>query len=226
MVRQGILLLAAGAIASVGNAFVAPNALRTCVAASRHGLHMASTSDFKTGLTIEVDGAPVRVQEFLHVKPGKGAAFVRSKLKNLITGNTVEKTFRAGEPITLAQVERLTLQFTYDDGTNFCFMDTTSFEEVQMAKSILGDKADWLQEGMQLEALQWTDRIIDVSIPRTMVLTVTQTDPGVKGNTAQGGSKPATLETGVVLQVPLFINEGEKIKVDTEDRKYMERSKE
>ncbi|KAG5188319.1 elongation factor P (EF-P) KOW-like domain-containing protein [Tribonema minus] len=187
---------------------------------------MASTSDFKTGLTIEVDGAPVRVQEFLHVKPGKGAAFVRSKLKNLITGNTVEKTFRAGEPITLAQVERLTLQFTYDDGTNFCFMDTTSFEEVQMAKSILGDKADWLQEGMQLEALQWTDRIIDVSIPRTMVLTVTQTDPGVKGNTAQGGSKPATLETGVVLQVPLFINEGEKIKVDTEERKYMERSKE
>mmetsp|Transcript_16266 Transcript_16266/g.24116 ORF Transcript_16266/g.24116 Transcript_16266/m.24116 type:complete len:224 (+) Transcript_16266:55-726(+) len=187
---------------------------------------MASTADFKNGLTIEIDGSPVKIIEFLHVKPGKGSAFVRSKLKNLISGNTLEKTFRAGEPIKLANIEKLNMQYTYNESDSFCFMDNNTFEEERILKDVMGNKSEWLIEGLSIEALKWGDRIIDIIIPSTMVQSVISTDPGVKGNTVQGGMKPATLESGVVVQVPLFIKEGEKIKVDTENKKYLERSKE
>ncbi|CAN0227282.1 unnamed protein product [Ascophyllum nodosum] len=187
------------------------------------GLLMESTSDFKNGMTIDLDGNPCKILEFLHVKPGKGSAFVRTKVKNLITGNSLEKTFRAGEPITLAQVDKLELQFTYSESNMFYFMDNNSFEEVSIEAEAIGDKADFMMEGMALTASFFNGKMIEVSIPKQMVLEVVETAPGEKGNTAQGASKPAKLETGVEINVPLFIAQGEKIKVDTETKKYLSR---
>lgn len=187
---------------------------------------MESTSDFKNGMTIDLDGSPCKILEFLHVKPGKGSAFVRTKVKNLITGNSLEKTFRAGESISLAQVDRLDLQYTYLEGDMYYFMDTDTFEEVSITVKAVGDKAGFMVEGMNLEAMFFKGKPIDVSIPKQMVLEVVETDPGEKGNTAQGGSKPAKLESGATVNVPLFITIGEKIRVDTEAKKYMSRANE
>eukprot|EP00638_Chattonella_subsalsa_P007006 CAMPEP_0117758674 /NCGR_PEP_ID=MMETSP0947-20121206/15540_1 /TAXON_ID=44440 /ORGANISM="Chattonella subsalsa, Strain CCMP2191" /LENGTH=189 /DNA_ID=CAMNT_0005578949 /DNA_START=226 /DNA_END=795 /DNA_ORIENTATION=- len=185
---------------------------------------MLDTSSFKNGLTLEIDGSPVKIVEFLHVKPGKGAAFVRSKLKNLVTGNTVEKTFRAGESVTAAQIDKTEGQFTYEEGENYVFMDMETFEEDRIPVDFLGDTVQWLQEGSDVKIIKWNGKVIDVEVPKTLTLEVVETDPGVKGNTAQGGSKPATLATGAVVQVPLFISQGEMIKVDTEDKKYLSRA--
>ncbi|UPR03254.1 elongation factor P [Chloropicon primus] len=183
-----------------------------------------SVNEFKTGLTIEIDKAPWRVVEFLHVKPGKGAAFVRSKLKNVITGNTVEKTFRAGEKVELAQMEKSTKQFTYMDGDQYVFMDMTSYEEIRLEKD--DTWAKFLKEGMEAGVLEWEGKVIGVELPRTVSLQVTQTDTGDKGNTKSGGGdKPATLETGHVVTVPLFVQEGENVIVDTVTGKYMSRDK-
>jgi translation elongation factor P len=191
----------------------------------RSAVSMLSSNDFKIGLTIESEGTVFKVVEFLHVKPGKGAAFVRSKLKNLMTGNTVEKTWRAGESVQAAEVEKFDVQFTYKDGDQYVFMDMTSFEELMVDGKAI-DQIDFLKESCPATIAKWNGKTISVDLPTQMTLKVTETMPGVKGNTVQGGSKPATLETGAVVQVPLFIEEGEEIRVDTLDKKYISRAKE
>lgn len=171
-----------------------------------------------------MDGTVYRVQEFLHVKPGKGSAFVRSKLKNMKTGNTVEKTFKAGEQVQDAVLEKAEMQHTYMDGADFVFMNMETYEEERFDAAALGDRVvKYMTEGLVVEVLKHNADIIGVELPKSMVLTVTQTDPGVKGNTVQGGTKPATLESGAEVMVPLFINEGEKIVVNTEENKYVSR---
>lgn len=180
-----------------------------------------SSNDFKTGMTVEIDGAPFRVVEFLHVKPGKGAAFVRSKLKNYLTGNTMERTFRAGEMVDTATVDRRDMQFTYLEGDEFVFMDMKNYEETRLMREEAWAK--YIKEGMDVQVVTWNGKVISVEMPNTVDLIVEETDPGIKGNTASGGSKPAKLETGAVIQVPLFIAQGEKIKVDTRSDSYLGR---
>ena len=159
----------------------------------------------------------------MHVKPGKGSAFVRSKLKNYLTKSTNEKTFRAGEKLQTADVEKRTMQYTYKDGEQFVFMDMETYEETRVDED---EFAKFIIEGTTCEVLSWNGKIIGVELPLTMELEVAQTDPGIKGNTASGGDKPATLETGAVVTVPLFIAIGEKIVVDTSSGKYLKRAKE
>lgn len=184
-----------------------------------------SSNDFRTGTTIELDGVVHRVQEFLHVKPGKGAAFVRTKLRNMKTGNTIEKTFKAGEMVPSAVLEKVTMQHTYVDGPDYVFMNMESFEEERMSAAMLGDNVvKFLTEGTDVEVLKHNDDVLGVEIPKTMSFKVTQTDPGIKGNTAQGGgTKPAIIESGAEVMVPLFIETGERINVSTEDGKYLSR---
>eukprot|EP00198_Chlamydomonas_reinhardtii_P010002 XP_001699339.1 organellar elongation factor P [Chlamydomonas reinhardtii] len=177
-------------------------------------------NDFKNGLTVEIDSAPYKVIEFLHVKPGKGAAFVRSKLKNFLTGGVVEKTFRAGEQVNTADVQKREGQFTYLEGEEYVFMDTESYEETRLKKD---DWAQFLKEGTTVELLFYNGKVISVDVPQFMDLKIVATSPNVKGNTVSGGSKPATVETGAVVSVPLFINEGETIKVDTRTGQYLSR---
>uniref|UniRef100_M8CB31 Elongation factor P n=1 Tax=Aegilops tauschii TaxID=37682 RepID=M8CB31_AEGTA len=161
--------------------------------------------------------------EFLHVKPGKGAAFVRTKMRNYITGNTVEKTFRAGSTIQEASISKETKQFTYKDGSQFVFMDLTSFEESRLNESDVGDRQKWLKEGMDCTLLYWNGRIIDFDLPITVRLTVTEADPG-QGDSAQGGTKPATLETGAVVNVPSFVDVGDDVLIDSRTGQYMSRA--
>lgn len=184
---------------------------------------MISSNDFRTGVTVELDGSVWRVVEFLHVKPGKGSAFVRTKLKNVQTGNTVEKTFRAGETVPQANIEKRTMQYTYKDGEDFVFMDMESYEETRMSGDNLGDRINFLKEEMEVNVLFWDDRVLEIELPTSVVLEITETDPGVKGDTATGGTKPAIVETGAQVMVPLFISIGEKIKVDTRDGSYLGR---
>ncbi|CAM9445281.1 unnamed protein product [Scytosiphon promiscuus] len=204
-------------------AAVAPSQTRRVGGAG--ALSMGSTADFKNGMTIDIDGNPCKILEFLHVKPGKGSAFVRTKVKNLITGNSLEKTFRAGEPVSLAQVDKLDLQYTYREGDMFYFMDSATYEEVSIAAKVVGDKAGFFLEGMELSATYFNGNIIEVTLPKQMILEVVETDPGEKGNTAQGATKPAKVGSGAIVNVPLFITTGEKIRIDTESKKYMERAK-
>jgi len=184
-----------------------------------------STSDFKTGLTIEFEGKVYQILEFQHVKPGKGSAFVRSKLRNLQTGSTLERTWRAGESMEQAIVERRQVEFQYRDGADFHFMDMTDFEQMQLNEKQVGDAAKFLRDNTPVQITTWKDTILGVETPQTMEFRVAQTDPGLRGDTAQGGSKPATLETGAVVTVPLFVNEGEMIRVDTRTGAYLERVK-
>jgi translation elongation factor P len=185
---------------------------------------MLTSNDFKIGLTIEDAGAPYKVVEFLHVKPGKGAAFVRSKLKNLITGNSVEKTWRAGEGIQQAEVEKFEVQYTYKEDEQYVFMDMESFEEMRIDGKAI-DQLDFLKEGCTVTVLKWNEKIIGCALPGQMNLKVAETMPGVKGDTAKGGGlKPATLETGAMIMVPLFIEEGEDLRIDTIERKYVSRA--
>lgn len=185
---------------------------------------MISTNDFRTGLTIEVDGELFQVVDFQHVKPGKGAAFVRSKLKNLLTGSTVEKTFRAGEKITKAHVERMQMQYLYSDGDFYHLMDTSTFEQLQIASDVIGDKSKFLKDNMMLEVAMHGATIIDVELPNFVELEVTDTEPGIKGDTATGATKSATLQTGATVQVPLFINVGDLLRIDTRTGSYMTRA--
>ncbi|KAJ6365800.1 hypothetical protein OIU76_030557 [Salix suchowensis] len=187
-------------------------------------IYAFSSNDIKVGSNIEVDGAPWRVLEFLHVKPGKGAAFVRTKMRNYVTGNTVEKTFRAGSTIEEANVFKEAKQFTYKDGAQFVFMDLSTFEEYRLGEADVGDKTKWLKEGMDCNLLFWNGKVIDFELPVTVQLSVVDVDPGLKGDTAQGGTKPATLDTGAVVNVPLFVNIGEEILVDTRTGQYMSRA--
>jgi elongation factor P len=184
---------------------------------------MISSNDFRSGVTIEIDGSVWRVVEFLHVKPGKGSAFVRTKLKNVQTGNVVERTFRAGETVPQATIEKRTMQHTYKEAEQYVFMDMETFEEASLTPEQLGDRTRFLKEGMEVNILFWNDQVLEVELPTSIILEVTQTDPGVKGDTATGGSKPAIVETGAQVMVPLFISIGERIKVDTRDGSYLGR---
>jgi elongation factor P len=184
---------------------------------------MISSNDFKTGVTIELDGGVWRVIEFLHVKPGKGSAFVRTKLKNAQTGNVLEKTFRAGESIPQAVLEKSTVQHTYKEGENLIFMDMETYEEATLSAKQIGSRVKYIKEGMEVNVVRWGAQVIDVELPNTVVLEVTQTDPGLRGDTATGGSKPAIVETGAQIMVPLFVNLGDRIKIDTRDDSYLGR---
>ncbi len=184
---------------------------------------MISSNDFRTGVTIELDGSVWRVVEFLHVKPGKGSAFVRTKLKNAQTGNVVERTFRAGETVPQANIEKRTMQHTYKDGEDYVFMDMETYEETRLAPDQMGDRVKYIKEEMAVNVVFWNEQVLEVELPTSVILEVTETDPGVKGDTATGGSKPATVETGAQVMVPLFISVGEKIKVDTRDGSYLGR---
>ncbi|AUC60159.1 elongation factor P Efp [Cyanobacterium sp. HL-69] len=184
---------------------------------------MISSNDFRTGVSIELDGSVWKVVEFLHVKPGKGAAFVRTKLKNARTGNTMEKTFRAGETVPQANLEKRTMQHTYKEGDQYVFMDMETFEEARLSEEQMGDRFKYLKEEMEVNILFWNDAVLDVELPTSVVLEITETDPGVKGDTATGGTKPAIVETGAQVMVPLFISIGEKIKIDTRTDTYLGR---
>jgi len=184
---------------------------------------MISSNDFRTGTTIELDGQVWRVVEFLHVKPGKGSAFVRTKLKSVQNGNVVEKTFRAGESVQQAILEKSNLQHTYVESGDYVFMDMTSFEETRLSIEQIGKGAKYLKEGMEVNVIYYNGKVLEVELPISITLKVTETDPGVKGDTASGGTKPAILETGAQVMVPLFISVGEMIKVDTRNDSYLGR---
>ena len=184
---------------------------------------MISSNDFRTGTTIELDGQVWRVVEFLHVKPGKGSAFVRTKLKSVQSGNVVEKTFRAGESVQQAILEKSNLQHTYVESGDYVFMDMTSFEETRLSAEQIGKGAKYLKEGMEVNVISHNSKVLEVELPISITLKVTETDPGVKGDTASGGTKPAILETGAQVMVPLFISVGEMIRVDTRNDSYLGR---
>jgi len=184
---------------------------------------MISSNDFRTGTTIELDGAVWRVIEFLHVKPGKGSAFVRTKLKAVQSGSVVEKTFRAGEMVPQALLEKSILQHTYMESGDYVFMDMSSYEETRLTPAQIGESRKYLKEGMEVNVVSWEGKPLEVELPNSVVLEIKETDPGVKGDTATGGTKPAILETGAQVMVPLFISVGEKIKVDTRNDSYLGR---
>jgi elongation factor P len=184
---------------------------------------MISSNDFKTGLTIMIDNNLWQIVEFLHVKPGKGAAFVRSKLRNVETGQVLEKTFRAGEKVETAHLERREMQFLYTDGNEYTFMDTGTFEQTGISKEQIGDQVKYLKEQMNVQVLFHGSKVIGVDLPAHVELKVVDTPPSERGNTAQGGTKPATLETGAVVNVPFFVEVGTTIRVDTRDNKYLDR---
>jgi len=184
---------------------------------------MISTNDFRTGQTIEWEGGVWMVVDFQHVKPGKGAAFVRARLKNVITGNVNETTFRAGEKLPKAQIEYREMQYLYESGGDYMFMDQTSYEQVSLSTDLLGDALKYLKENMVIGVQFYAGAPIGVELPNFVELVIVETDPGLRCATASGGTKPAKLETGAVVQVPLFVQEGEKIRVDTRTHQYLER---
>lgn len=185
---------------------------------------MLSAGDFRNGLTFEMDGNIFSIVEFQHVKPGKGAAFVRTKLKNVITGAVIEKTFNPTDKYPSAFVERKDMQYLYNDGDLYYFMDKESYEQMPVNKSQLGDNFKFVKENMDCKILSYKGNVFGVEPPYFVELDVTATEPGVKGDTATNVMKPATLETGATIKVPLFVNEGDKIRVDTRTGEYMERA--
>lgn len=186
---------------------------------------MIDTSNFRNGLSIILDSDIYLIVEFQHVKPGKGGAFVRTRLKNLRTGNTLEKTFRAGEKMEQAILERKQMNFQYHQDNEYIFMDMESFDQITIPAAAIGTQVKYLKDNTEVEVLSHNDRVLGVDLPFTMEFEVTETDPGLRGDTASGGSKPAKLETGAMVNVPLFVNIGDKIRVDTRTDTYMERVK-
>jgi elongation factor P len=184
-----------------------------------------STTEFRNGLKIEIDGEPYVIVEFQHVKPGKGGAFVRTKFKSLKSGNVTDKTFRAGEKVDVPDLEEKTMQYLYGADKDRVFMDTTSYEQVSLNEKQLGDSINYLKENMEIKVLYHKGMPINIEVPMFVELVIAKTDPGVRGDTASGGSKPATLETGAVVKVPLYMNEGDVIKVDTRTGTFIERVK-
>jgi len=185
---------------------------------------MASTADFRNGLVMDIDGQLWTIIYFQHVKPGKGPAFVRTKLKKVLTGAVVEKTYRAGEKVTTVRLERRPVTYSYTDGQLFHFMDKETFELIPLSDDVIGaDQLQYLKENMECEGLVHDGKVLSVELPQFVELEITESDPGVKGDTAQGGTKPATLETGAVIQVPLFVEVGDVVKVDRTENKYLTR---
>ena len=186
---------------------------------------MISTAQFKNGSHIEIDGTVFKIIEFQHVKPGKGGAFVRTKLRKIEDGSVLDKTFRAGEKFRPVHTESRKMQYLYDSGDNAVFMDNNDYEQIEIPRSVAGEAMKWLLPNGEVDVLFVDERASDVQVPGAIEMKVTQTEPGVKGDTASGGGKkPATLESGVVVQVPLFIEEGESIRVDTGSGEYVSRA--
>lgn len=183
-----------------------------------------STNQFKNGMHIDVDGTIYRIVEFQHVKPGKGGAFVRTKLKAFDTGAVVDKTFRAGEKFPRILTSVQDVQFLYDDGNDVVMMDTESYEQFSLSRGICAEDLRWIKEGDTVQLLSVDDRPAALQLPASVELEVTATEPGVKGDTVSNVTKPATLETGAVVQVPLFVNEGDRVKVDTREARYISRA--
>lgn len=185
---------------------------------------MVSAGDFRNGVTFDMDGNVFQIIEFQHVKPGKGAAFVRTKIRNVITGAVVERTFNPSEKYPLAFIERRDMQFLYSEDDIYYFMDNETYEQTPINKSVLGDSFKFIKENMDVKVLSYKGSVFGVEPPLFVELEIVKTDPGFKGNTATNTTKPATLETGAEVQVPLFINEGERIRIDTRTGEYMERA--
>ena len=184
---------------------------------------MITAGDFRNGVTFELEGNVFQIVEFQHVKPGKGAAFVRTKLKNVITGAVVERTFRPTEKMPKAHIDRVDYEYLYSDGDLFYFMDTETFEQMPLSQEQLGDSLKFVKENMVVKVLSYKGSVFGIEPPTFVELQVTATEPGFKGDTSTGAVKPATLETGVTINVPLFIDNGEMIRVDTRTGEYMER---
>ena len=185
---------------------------------------MATTAEFRNGLVLEIEGTLYQIVYFQHVKPGKGGAFVRTKLKNILTGAVIDRTYNAGERVTDVRLERRPIQFSYVDGHFYHFMDMQTYDDIMLNEGVIGaDQLRYLKEGMECEGLVHDGRVILVELPVFVELTVTRTDPGTRGDTATGGTKPAQLETGATVQVPLFIEEGQVIRVDRREDKYLTR---
>jgi len=186
---------------------------------------MYSTTDFRKGLKIEFNGEPYIIVDFQHVKPGKGGAFVRTRLKNLITGNVIDHNFRSGEKVPIPELEEKEMQYLYQEGEDYYFMDTSTYEQIMLTAEQLGESAGFLQEQCLVKVLYYKGKPIGVELPTFVELKVVETEPGVRGDTVSGGSKNAVLETGKQVQVPLFINVGDVIKIDTRTGEYVERVK-
>ena len=186
---------------------------------------MVSSNDFKRGMAIKVDGDIYTVVEFLHVKPGKGGAFVRTKLKSLTKGSTVDKTFRGGEKIEDIRIENRTMQYLYDEGDSLVFMDTESYEQESISKDMVDDILDYIKEGEMVQISTYNDKPISIEPPTFVNLKVVYAEPGVKGDTATNVTKPVKVETGAQIYVPLFVEEGDTIKIDTRKGEYVERVK-
>lgn len=184
---------------------------------------MISAGDFKNGVTLEIDGNVVQIIEFQHVKPGKGAAFVRTKYKNIITGAVLEKSFRPTEKFPAARIERVDMQYLYNDGELFYFMDNTSYEQIGLNQEAIGDALKFVKENEMVKVCSHNGNVFAVEPPLFVELEITETEPGFKGDTAQGATKPATVETGAVVNVPLFVDQGDKIKIDTRTGEYLSR---
>ncbi len=184
---------------------------------------MISAGDFKNGLTLEIDGQVMQILEFQHVKPGKGAAFVRTKMKNIINGGVVEKTFRPTEKFPAARIDRKDQQYLYQDGDLFYFMDPENYEQTMINKDTVGDAMKFVKENETVKVCSYNGSVFSIEAPLFVELEVTETEPGFAGNTAQGASKPATVETGATIQVPLFVNIGDKVKIDTRTGEYLSR---
>ena len=185
---------------------------------------MISTNEFKTNVTVTIDGDAWQVVEFQHVKPGKGAAFVRAKMRNLCTGAVIERTFNAGERLPEAHIDRRDMQYLYLDGEKYVFMDNENYEQMELTKEQIGSGINFLKENMPVKVVVYETRILGVELPNTVELTVVKTDPGIRGDTATGGSKPAPMDTGYVVKVPLFINEGDVLQIDTRSGDYIARA--
>ncbi len=186
---------------------------------------MYDTSDFKKGLKIEIDGKPFEITEFLHVKPGKGGAFVRTKLRSMLTGRVVDQTFRSGEKVGRPALQEKQMQYLYKDGNSYCLMDNETYDQIFLSEEQIGESRLFLSDNITLQVLFFNDEPIGVELPIFVELTITETEPGVKGDTASKVTKPATLETGAVVPVPIFLNAGDRVRVDTRTGTYVERAK-
>jgi elongation factor P len=185
---------------------------------------MISTGDLRKGITIELDGVLYSVLEYQHIKVGRGSAQVRLRLRDVRAGHTIERTFQAGEKFSRARLERHSMQFLYSDGEFYNFMNTETYDQMQLSPDQVGDAANYLLENGACDVLTYEDQPIGIELPTSVVLAVTRTDPGFKGDTATGGNKPATMETGLVVNVPLFVNEGDKLTIDTRSGEYLGRA--
>ena len=184
---------------------------------------MNSTTDFRKGLKIEIDGTPFEIIEFQHFKPGKGGAMVRTKLRNILNGRVLDNTFRSGEKVERPNLESRDMQFLYHEGEQLVFMDMTTYDQMHMDAEATDGKANYLKDGQECRVLLYNEKPLDIEIPASLVLEVTETEPGAKGDTVSNVTKPATLETGVVIQVPIFVNIGDRVKVDTRTNGYLGR---